>query len=128
MDVSKISHERFLEAKKKVTRKYKDAKTSMNSHGQYYISTKGNKDICNLAIGNALERYEFGQTYECDTDYELYSFNSSMDKVPMVPHSDTVKEAWLKAEVAIKSVHVIERNSSKFSNEKAMKQAINDFE
>lgn len=127
MDISKISHERFLEAKKKVTRKYKDAKTMIDPQGQYYILSRG-RDICNLAIGNTMDSYEFNQTYECDTDWEMNKFNSVMDNVPQIPHSNSIKEAWLKAEVAIKSVHVVERNSNKFSNEKAMKQAIRDFE
>ena len=127
MDVSKASHERFIEAKKKVTRKYNDAKTMIDGRGQYYISSEG-RDVCNLTIGNTMDDYSFNQTYECDTEWEMDKFNSTLNNVPHIPHSNSVKEAWLKAEVAIKSLHVVERNSSKFSNEKAMKQAIKDFE
>ena len=36
--------------------------------------------------------------------------------------SDSVKEAWLKTEVAIKSYHVVERNSNKFNDEKVMQK------
>jgi|TARA_R110000782_G_scaffold45868_3_gene101717 hypothetical protein len=127
MDVSQLSYERFIEAKEKVTRKYNDAKTMIDGRGQYYISS-GGRDVCNLTIGNTIDDYSFGQTYECDTDCEMDKFSSAINNVPHIPHSNSVKEAWIKAEVAIKSVHVVERNSSKFSNEKAMKQAIKDFE
>ena len=46
----------------------------------------------------------------------------------MIPHSNTVKEAWLKTEVAIKSYHVVNRNSNKFSDDKVMKKMAKDFE
>ena len=127
MDVSQASYERFMEAKKKVTRKYKDANVMVDGVGQYYIES-GGRDICNLAIGNTMDDYSFDQTYECDTEWEMDKFNSTLSNVPHIPHSNSIKEAWLKAEVAIKSLHVVERNSNKFSNEKAMKQALKDFE
>ena len=127
MDVSKVSHKRFIEAKQKVTLKYKDAKIIVDGRNQYYISS-GGRDVCNLTIGNTIDDYSFEQTYECDTDNEIDKFNSTINNVPNIPHSKSIKEAWLKAEVAIKSLHIVERNSSKFSDEKAMKQAIKDFE
>jgi len=39
-----------------------------------------------------------------------------------------VVEAWLKTEVAIKSYHVVNRNSNKFSDDKVMKKMAKDFE
>jgi|TARA_B110000908_G_C10225767_1_gene437819 phosphopantetheinyl transferase (holo-ACP synthase) len=128
MNVSNITQERFLEAKKKVTRKYNEASTRMDSFGKYFVVTKGGRDICNLPIGVALDNYKFNQTPHCDTDDELRSFNSTLNKIPLIPHSNSVKEAWLKAEVAIKSIHIVDRNSTKFNDEKAQKEAIKDFE
>ena len=122
MDISKISHERFLEAKKKITRKYPNARTIMDSEGKYYVATENGRDICNLQIGNSLNSFKFDQTEYCDTDYEIDRFNSQLNKISMIPHSDSVKEAWLKTEVAIKSYHVVERNSNKFNDEKVMKK------
>ena len=46
----------------------------------------------------------------------------------MIPHSDTVKAAWMTAEVAIKSYHVVNRNNNKFSDDKVMKKMAKDFE
>ena len=122
MNVANISKERFLEAKKKITRKYPNARTVMDSQGKYYVATKDGRDICNLQIGNSLNSFKFDQTEYCDTDYEMDRFNSQLNKISMIPHSDSVKEAWLKTEVAIKSFHVVTRNSNKFSDEKIMKK------
>ena len=57
-----------------------------------------------------------------------YGFNSTLDKITMIPHSDTVKAAWMTAEVAIKSYHVVNRNNNKFSDDKVMKKMAKDFE
>ena len=46
----------------------------------------------------------------------------------MIPHSDTVKAAWLTTEVAIKSYHVVNRNTNKFSDEKVARKMAKDFE
>ena len=122
MNVTNISKERFLEAKKKITRKYPNAKTMMDSEGKYYVATENGRDICNLQIGNSLNSFKFDQTEYCDTDYEVDRLNSQLNKISMIPHSNSVKEAWLKTEVAIKSYHVVERNSNKFNDEKVMKK------
>ena len=58
----------------------------------------------------------------------LNGFNSTLNKITMIPHSDTVKAAWMTTEVAIKSYHVVNRNSSKFSDDKVMKKMAKDFE
>ena len=128
MNVANISKERFLEAKKKITRKYPNARTIMDSQGKYYVATEDGRDICNLQIGNSLNSFKFDQTEYCDTDYEMDRFNNQLNKISMIPHSDSVKEAWLKTEVAIKSYHVVERNSNKFNDEKVMRKMAKDFE
>jgi hypothetical protein len=52
----------------------------------------------------------------------MQRFNSILNNIVTIPHSNSVKEAWLKTEVAIKSYHVVDRNSNKFSDEKIMKK------
>ena len=47
MNVANISKERFLEAKKKITRQYPNARTIMDSQGKYYVATEDGRDICN---------------------------------------------------------------------------------
>jgi hypothetical protein len=122
MNVNNISKERFLEAKKKITRKYPNAKTMMDGEGKYYVATESGRDICNLQIGGTINDFKFNQTEYCDASFELDRFNSQLNKISMVPHSNSVKEAWLKTEVAIKSYHVVERNSNKFNDEKVMQK------
>ena len=128
MNVDNISKERFLEAKKKIVKKYPGAKTLMDPDGQYFVATEGGRDICNLQVSQAINGFNFNQTEGCDTDYEINNFNAALNKVCEIPHSDSVKEAWIKTEIAIKSYHVVERNSSKFSDDKVMKKMANDFE
>ena len=122
MNVDNISKERFLEAKKKVTKKYPGAKTMVDPQGKYYVATANGRDINNLQIGQTINSYGF------DDDSDLYGFNSALDKLTTIPHSTTVKEAWMKTEVAIKSYHVVDRNNSKFSDDKVMKKMAKDFE
>ena len=122
MKVENISKERFEKAKKKVTKKYPGARTMVDPNGQYYVATANGRDINNLQIGQTMEAYNF--EYEDD----LYGFNAALNKVATIPHSNSVVEAWLKTEVAIKSYHVVDRNSSKFSDDKVMKKMAKDFE
>ena len=122
MRVDNISKERFLEARKKVTKKYPNARTIMDPNGQYYVATENGRDINNLQIGQTIEGYNFKD------ENDLYGFNTALNKIATIPHSDSVKEAWLKTEVAIKSYHVVDRNSSKFSDDKVMKKMAKDFE
>ena len=122
MNVDNISKERFLEARKKVTKKYPGARTIMDPNGQYYVATENGRDINNLQIGQTIKGY----TFEGDDD--LYGLNSALNKIATIPHSNSVKEAWMKTEVAIKSYHVVDRNSSKFSDDKVMKKMAKDFE
>ena len=122
MKTNSISQERFEKAKKKIIKKYPGAKTMVDPNGQYYVATENGRDINNLQIGQTMEAYNF--EYEDD----LYGFNAALNKVTTIPHSNTVIEAWLKTEVAIKSYHVVNRNSNKFSDDKVMKKMAKDFE
>ena len=122
MRVDNISKERFLEARKKVTKKYPNARTVMDPNGQYYVATENGRDINNLQIGQTIEGYNFKD------ENDLYGFNTALNKIATIPHSDSVKEAWMKTEVAIKSYHVVNRNSNKFSDDKVMKKMAKDFE
>jgi len=122
MRVDNISKERFEKAKKKITKKYPGAQTIMDPQGKYYVATADGKDICNLQVGQAINSYEFND------DSDLYGFNSTLDKITMIPHSSSVKAAWMTTEVAIKSYHVVNRNSNKFSDDKVMKKMAKDFE
>jgi len=122
MQVNNISQERFEKAKKKITKKYPGAHTIMDPSGKYYVATADGRDICNIQIGQAINSYEFND------DSDLYGFNSTLNKITMIPHSDSVMAAWMTTEVAIKSYHVVDRNSSKFSDDKVMKKMAKDFE
>ena len=122
MKINNISQERFLKAKKGILKKYPNAKTMVDSEGKYYVATESGRDICNLQVGNTLNNFSFDKTENWDTDYEMQRFNSVLNNIVTIPHSNSVKEAWLKTEVAIKSYHVVNRNSNKFSDEKIMKK------
>ncbi len=122
MRVDNISKERFEKAKKKIIKKYPGAKTLMDPEGKYYVATADGRDICNIQVGQAINSYDF------DGEDDLYGFNSTLNKITMIPHSDSVKAAWMTTEVAIKSYHVVDRNSNKFSDDKVMKKMAKDFE
>ena len=122
MNVDNITQERFLEAKKKVTKKYPDARTIMDPEGRYFVATANGRDINNLQIGQAINSYEF------ENEDDLYGFHTTLNKLTTIPHSRSIKEAWLKTEVAIKSYHVVSRNSNKFSDDKVMQKMAKDFE
>ena len=122
MNVENITKERFLEAKKRIIKKYPGAKTMADPEGKYYVATPNGRDICNLQVGQAIDGYNF------EGEDDLYGFNAALSKISTIPHSDSVKEAWMKTEVAIKSYYVVDRNSSKFNDEKVMKKMAKDFE
>ena len=122
MNVNNISKERFEKAKKKIIKKYPGAKTMIDPEGKYYVATANGRDINNLQIGQTVDSYNF------ENDDDLYGFNSALNKITMIPHSNTVKEAWMKTEVAIKSYHVVNRNTNKFSDEKVARKMAKDFE
>ena len=122
MNVNNISKERFEKAKKGILKKYPGAHTKVDPEGKYYVATASGRDINNLQIGQTMDAYNF------DGEDDLYGFNSTLDKIPMVPHSDSVKAAWMTTEVALKSYHVVNRNTNKFSDEKVARKMAKDFE
>jgi hypothetical protein len=122
MSIDNTSKERFLEAKKKVTKKYPGAKTMRDHLGKYFVATSDGRDINNLQVSQAINTYAF------DDESDLLGFNAALNKIATVPHSNSIKEAWLKTEVAIRSYHVVNRNSNKFSDDKVMKKMAGDFE
>ena len=122
MNVDNISKERFEKAKKGIIKKYPGAKTMVDPQGKYYVATADGRDICNLQIGQTINAYDF------DGEDDLYGFNSTLDKITMIPHSDSVKAAWMTTEVALKSYHVVNRNTNKFSDEKVARKMAKDFE
>ena len=122
MNVENISQERFEKAKKKIIKKYPGAQTLMDPEGKYYVATAEGRDICNIQVGQAINSYDF------NGEEDLYGFNLALNKITMIPHSDSVKAAWMTTEVAIKSYHVVDRNSNKFSDDKVMKKMAKDFE
>ena len=122
MKTNSISQERFEKAKKKIIKKYPGAHTMVDPNGKYFVATENGRDINNLQIGQTMNNYNF------ENDDDLYGFHAALNKITTIPHSNTVKEAWLTTEVAIKSYHVVNRNSNKFSDDKVMKKMIKDFE
>ena len=122
MNVENISQERFEKAKKGIIKKYPGAHTVIDSNGKYFVATKNGRDINNLQISQAIKAYDF------EDESDLYGFNAALNKVTTIPHSSTVVEAWLKTEIAIKSYHVVDRNSNKFSDDKVMQKMAKDFE
>ena len=122
MNVDNISKERFLKAKKVIIKKYPGAHTMRDTQGKFYVATSSGRDICNLSVGQVIDEYDF------ENEDDLFGFNTALNKVATIPHSDTIKEAWLKTEVAIKSHHVVNRNNNKFSDDKVIKKMAKDFE
>ena len=119
--MNNISQERFLKAKKAITKKYPGVHTMRDPQGKFYVATVNGRDICNLQVGQVIDSYNF------DGEDDLYGFNAALNQVTTIPHSNTIKEAWLKTEVAIKSYHVVNRNNNKFSDDKVMKKMAKDF-
>ena len=106
-----MDKEQFLKNKKKVLKKYPNAKTMMDNNGKYYVATEDGRDICNILISQTMNGYKFDQTE--GASFGLDNFNATLNKVATIPHSETVIGAWQQAEVAIKSYHVVSRNNSK---------------
>ena len=122
MNANNISKERFEKAKKGIIKKYPGAHTVRDPQGKFYVATANGRDICNLQVGQAIDANDF------EGEDDLFGFNAALNKVATIPYSNTIKEAWLKTEVAIKSYHVVNRNNNKFSDEKVMKKMAKDFD
>ena len=116
--------EQFLKNKKKVLKKYPNAKTMMDNNGKYYVATEDGRDICNLQISQTIDKYKFNQTE--GSGEGLDGFNSALNKIAKIPHTDSVMNAWMQAEVTIRSNHIVNRNNGKFSDEKIMKKILQD--
>ena len=119
-----MDKEQFLKTKKKVLKKYPNAKTMMDKNGKYYVATEDGRDICNIQISQTVNKYQFNQTEGYNEG--LDSFNSKLNKIATIPHADSVMKAWLQTEIAIRSNHIVNRNSGKFSDEKIMKKILQD--
>jgi hypothetical protein len=119
-----MNKDNFLKTKKKVLKKYPNAKTMMDNNGKYYVATEDGRDICNIQISQTINKYKFNQTEGYIEG--LDNFNSTLNKVAKIPHADSVMKAWLQTEVAIRSNHIVNRNNSKFSDEKIMKKILKD--
>ena len=119
-----MNKDKFLQDKKKVLKKYPNAKTMMDNKGKYYVATEDGRDICNIQISQTIGRFKFNQS-------EGYSegvndLNATLNQIATIPHADTVMKAWSQAEVAIRSNHIVNRNNCKFSDEKIMKKILQD--
>ena len=119
-----IDKNKFNKAKKAVLKKYPGAKTMCDWGGKFFVATADGKDICNLQISQTVDKYNFDQTE--GGDFGVDNFNSTLNKIPTIPHTDSINEAWLQAEVAIRSNHIVNRNNGKFSDEKIMKKVLED--
>ncbi len=119
-----MDKEQFLKNKKKVLKKYPNAKTIMDNNGKYYVATEDGRDICNIQISQTVNKYQFNQTEGYIEG--LDNFNSILNQIATIPHADTVMKAWSQAEVAIRSNHIVNRNNGKFSDEKIMKKVLED--
>jgi hypothetical protein len=96
--------ERFQLAKKNVLKRFPKATTLADSKGKFYVAQNG-VDICNRELNKAVKR---GAALE------------ELNLIQQVSHSDTVFEAWLKAESMVVANRVIESNTERFSDEKVM--------
>lgn len=119
-----MNKDNFLKTKKKVLKKYPNAKTMMDNNGKYYVATEDGRDICNIQISQTINKYKFNQTEGYSEG--LNNFNSALNKIATIPHADSVMKAWMQAEVAIRSNHIVNRNNGKFSDEKIMKKILKD--
>lgn len=94
--------ERFYEAKQNVLKRFPNAVTLADSRGKFYVAQNG-IDICNRELNKAVKQ---------GADF------SEWDLIKEIKHSNTVLEAWLKAESMVVVNRVIESNTDRFSDEK----------
>jgi len=74
-----MDKEQFLKTKKKVLKKYPNAKTMMDNNGKYYVATEDGRDICNIQISQTVNKYKFNQTE--GSGEGLDGFNSTLNKI-----------------------------------------------
>ena len=101
---------------------------------------KNATDLLSLSLQREIAKKKYCQYFvngNISMDDGVYSITTKIyktkngkvvNKITTIPHSDTIKEAWLKTEVAIRSYHVVNRNNNKFSDDKVMKKMAKDFE
>lgn len=102
--------ERFQQAKKKVLRYFPKAMTLADSKGKFYVAQNG-VDICNRELNKAVKR---GAALE------------ELNLIQQVSHSETVFEAWMKAESMVVANRVIESNTERFSDEKVASKKLEE--
>ena len=116
MDISKVSQERFLKAKKYITKIFPNASTKSNQSNKYWIDDGGGRDICNLQIKKTIDNFKFD--LDKNYEYEFKRFENTLYNEPLIPKSNSVKEAWIKAEQVYRTNQILQRNSDKFSDDK----------
>jgi len=102
--------ERFQIAKTNILKRFPNAVTQMDSKGKFYVEHKG-VDICNLELYKAVKR---GTSLE------------ELNLIKEIKHSDSVFEAWLKAESMVTANRVIENNTERFSDEKIVSKKLEE--
>jgi len=102
----------FQKVKKRVLRRYPGATTQMDSQGKYYVADKDGYDVMNRSIIDTLNSDQY------DTWDETESAHNS---ITQIPHSNTVEEAWGKADTASQAYHIIGVNTARFSGEKSIR-------
>jgi len=116
MDISKVSQERFLKAKKYITKIFPHSSTKANQNNQYWVEDGEGHDICNLQIKKTIDNFKFN--LNGNYEYELRKFENALNNEPLIPKSNSVKEAWIKAEQVYRTNQILQRNSDKFSDDK----------
>ena len=101
--------ERFQEIKSNILKRFPGATTQIDSKGNYYVADEKGIDILNSEIISTIKLNKFNKVEELE---------EALDKIPLIPHSPTVFEAWQKLESALKSIHIIKVNTERFSDEK----------
>lgn len=108
-----MKKEQFQRIKSNILKKFPGATTQVDSKGRYYVVDKNGIDILNS---------EIIVTTKSDRFNKLEELEEALNKIPIIPHSPTVFEAWQKLELALKSTHIIKVNSERFSDEKIEKK------
>jgi uncharacterized protein YciW len=101
--------EQFQKIKSKILKRFPGATTKIDPKGRYYVADELGVDILNSEIISIAKSDRFNKLEEVE---------EALNKVPLVPHSPTVFDAWHRLELALKSSHIIKVNTERFSDEK----------
>ena len=104
--------ENFEKVKKRVLRRFPGATTQMDSQGKFYVADKDGYDIMNRSIIETLNSDQYDTWDETE---------AALNNISQIPHSNTVEEAWGKADTAAQAFHIIGVNTARFSVEKSIK-------